>query len=462
MKKARVDVVVGKTGVEREREREGGVNLDVERNGRRSFMDVVEMVDGAATSTPAAAAAAEDVEGEVGQVAAAATTTATTPAAQAVVDDSWEEEEEEEEGDTEVKAKVKVNLGTFVYPKLPFPYFFDLGLGIEPRNEEEKEKSEVPLPPPVVESREKEGEVVEKELEKAEEKLGGGEDATSEEKKNDASTDKREDENMDGVDGEQKVVAVAAASTTSAVVTVKEEDSTLLDLETRVTVIIPNGFIPREKPLYPKIWGGGLLLLDKTSTAGGGTQRNGRGNNGRSGTKRALPRKQRVADDNDGKPISTPIVPRRRRRVYTDDSDLFLCALHSGWITWTGAWAARQQGKDVKLDLRVLRCPGAPGGARWVEDVPGRRRREDVVGRFLGGWGEKCFNEAGKVRKRQVDEKENGGDEDASDGDGEDDGRGLVSAAWGTSHDGSAIEVLGVEFVEVGFLFSFFSPVRLM
>jgi len=142
--------------------------------------------------------------------------------------------------------------------------------------------------------------------------------------------------------------------------------------------------------------------------------------------------------------------------VYTDDSDLFLCAVHSGWITWTGAWAARQQGKDVKLDLRVLRCAGAPGGARWVESgVAGRR--EDVVGRFLGGWGEKCFNEAGKGRKRQVDdEKENDveGDQDASDG--EDDGRGLVSAAWGTSHDGSAIEVLGVEFVDVGLLFFLF------
>ncbi|KIM44419.1 hypothetical protein M413DRAFT_442399 [Hebeloma cylindrosporum] len=34
--------------------------------------------------------------------------------------------------------------------------------------------------------------------------------------------------------------------------------------------------------------------------------------------------------------------------------------------------------------------------------------------------------------------------------DPEDDGRGLVSAAWGTGHDGSAIEIVGVEFVERG------------
>jgi outer membrane biosynthesis protein TonB len=416
-------------------------------------MDVIEMVDGAAAATAAAAAAAaataEDVESEVGGQATAAVV---EPVTQVVVDDSWEEEEEEE-GEVEVKAKVQVNLGTFVYPKLPFPYFFDLGLGIEPR-EEEKKKSEVPRVP--VESPEKEGEVVEKELE--EEKPQGGEDPASEEKKSDPNTivvDNREDEKMDViVEGEQKVVDKAAPSTSittspAAAVIAKEEDSTLLDLETRVTVIIPNGFIPREKPLYPKIWGGGLL--DRTvptpgggGSGGGGTRRNGRGRS--SNTKRALPRKQRLIDGDE-----KPIVPRRRRRVYTDDSDLFLCAIHSGWLTWTGAWAARRQGKDVKLDLRVLRCAGAPGGARWVECVAGRR--EDVVGRFLGGWGEKCFNEAGKGRKRQVDEKENDveGDEDPSDG--EDDGRGLVSAAWGTSHDGSAIEVLGVEFVFTFFVF---------
>ena len=33
--------------------------------------------------------------------------------------------------------------------------------------------------------------------------------------------------------------------------------------------------------------------------------------------------------------------------------------------------------------------------------------------------------------------------------DPEDDGRALVSGAWGTGHDGSGIEIVGVEFVEV-------------
>jgi hypothetical protein len=119
---------------------------------------------------------------------------------------------------------------------------------------------------------------------------------------------------------------------------------------------------------------------------------------GRSSTKR-MQQKQLVAwPDNNGKPVPVSIAPRRRRRVYTDDSDLFLCALHSGWVTWSGAWAARAQGKDVRLDLRVLKCAGVPGGARWIESVVGK---EDVTGWFLGGWGERCFNEAGKVQRKQ-------------------------------------------------------------
>jgi len=39
------------------------------------------------------------------------------------------------------------------------------------------------------------------------------------------------------------------------------------------------------------------------------------------------------------------------------------------------------------------------------------------------------------------------------DDDPEDDGRSLVSGGWGTGHDGSAIEILNVQFVEVSPLF---------
>ncbi|KAF9072826.1 hypothetical protein BDP27DRAFT_1143509, partial [Rhodocollybia butyracea] len=47
-----------------------------------------------------------------------------------------------------------------------------------------------------------------------------------------------------------------------------------------------------------------------------------------------------------------------RRRIYTDDSDIFLCALHSGWVTWSGAKKAREEGRDMCVRLRVIRCLG--------------------------------------------------------------------------------------------------------
>ena len=203
--------------------------------------------------------------------------------------------------------------------------------------------------------------------------------------------------------------------------------------------------------------------------------------NSRSRNNHAQPREEE-SSANPGDEKQVLVTQKRRRRIYTDDSDLFLCALHSGWITWNGAAQARARGKDVKLELRVIRCFGVVGGAQLVEGVTGK---EEVVGRFLGGYGERCFNDAGKAQnaerksgddenkeKDKVDEKENkddnkdkddgddvgrqqSADEDDAEGDmsdSEDDGRGLASAAWGSGHDGSAIEVLGVEFVEVRLL----------
>jgi hypothetical protein len=181
--------------------------------------------------------------------------------------------------------------------------------------------------------------------------------------------------------------------------------------------------------------------------------------------------------------------------VYTDDSDIFLCAIHSGWITWSGAKRARDRGRDLRIDVRVLRCAGAGAGsvfARGVGVFQGKGDqqqqpsfvREELVGRFVGGYGERCFNPLGRsggvvaVGAGEDDEDDDeegvgvGRDEEEKmrlglemEGgmlfefdDPEDDGRGLVSAAWGTGHDGSAIEIVGVEFVEVG-VFSFPSRV---
>lgn len=385
-----------KTG---DNERDGPVPLD-KNGGRRSYMDVVEVK------------VVEEAENDVGPVA---------------LTDSEESEEERE-----FKANAQVNLGTFVYPRLPFPYFFDLGRGIPVRAEKRDDESE-----------RKDGGVAEQDAQKV--------DQLSAEAKSTEKDDEKKDnqENVAAVDDAMDVDDKEKDKSA-----VPKEDKDLLDLETRVTVIIPNGHIPLERPLRPRIWGGGVPERPQDAKA-----------DSRVISTRTRKRGQPMNASED-KQVAT--AQKRRRRIYTDDSDLFLSALHSGWLTWSGAVQAKAQGKDMKLDLRVIRCCGAPGGARLAEGATGQ---EEVVGRFLGGCGEKCFNDPGKAQrpkeqgaKKKGKERENedenkDGDrqpgtaeaedsveDDASDSD--DDGRGLTSAAWGSGHDGSAIEVLGVEFLE--------------
>lgn len=97
------------------------------------------------------------------------------------------------------------------------------------------------------------------------------------------------------------------------------------------------------------------------------------------------------------------------RRVYTDDSDLFLCALHAGWVSWSATRQARREGKDLRLELRLTKEP-----------------------RYVGGLGARYV-----------------GTPEGQDGLGDDDGSSLLSAGWGNSHDGSGMEILNAEFVEV-------------
>ncbi|KXN90677.1 hypothetical protein AN958_03962 [Leucoagaricus sp. SymC.cos] len=288
------------------------------------------------------------------------------------VEDLWPMQEQP---DREVKARFKINLGTFVYPNTPFPYHFDVGewIGVNGALAKDGEKKE---------------------------------DAAVKDK-----DEAKEKEKENGKEGEQ---------TTSQ----KEEADDMLDVETQATIVIPNGYIPREKPRKPAIWGGGV--------------------------------------------IDSPARPKKRR-IYTDDSDLFLCALHSGWLTWTASARARDRGQDLRIEVRIIRCAGAGAGSvyavgagafagKYAPAVNGvvstngayRQngngkvpvvRKEEIIGRFIGGWGEKCF-----VHDTNAD---TGDEEENSE---ENDGRGLVSAGWGSGHDGSAIEVLNVEFVNVSLL----------
>lgn len=226
------------------------------------------------------------------------------------VDDSmeayWEEEEDVEEV-PEVRARVCINLGTYVYPKLPFPYFFDTG------NVDVKSVSGCEQQP----AREKEQE--EKDGEK-----GEGEDAME-------------------VDKEKEAEEKEKGKTETKTIT-KEEEKYTVDFETRATIIIPNAHIPLDRPSKPRIWGGGILGRPKKMVM-------------RKRPKRGVPA------DNETRSSGALPVKRRGRRIYTDDSDVFLCAVHSGWITWSGAVRAREQGQDMKVEVRVLRCAGA--GVRW-------------------------------------------------------------------------------------------------
>jgi hypothetical protein len=309
------------------------------------------------------------------------------------VDDGMEayvEEEEDVEEETEVRARACVSLGTYVYPKLPFPYFFDTG---------DVDMGTVPrVEQPNLKEPQARGEVDQvQETENAREK----EEAKAETKE----------------DGETS-----------------KDDKYTVDFETRVTIIIPNAHIPLDRPSKPRIWGGGAIGRSKKVVMRRGPKRRPSGEN----------------EARNGGPLP---VKKRGRRVYTDDSDLFLCAVHSGWITWSGGARAREQGQDVKVEVRVLRCVGAGVSCIGAERVNGLRGKEEIVGRFLGGWGEKCFNqmpEKGRaVKTRRRDDVDVRGE---MTDDEDDDGRGLVSASWGTGHDGSAIEILNVQFVEVWFL----------
>ncbi|KAF4569569.1 hypothetical protein EYR36_009366 [Pleurotus pulmonarius] len=214
------------------------------------------------------------------------------------------------------------------------------------------------------------------------------------------------------------------------------DDKDLLDVDTRATIIIPHGFIPLERPSRPKIWGGGVLL--------GGT-----------------------------------------RRIYTDDSDLFLCALHSGWVTWSGGVAARKEGRDLKVDVRIIKSVGERERVEYNVDTAKSRvasampddtkkgvdsadatsppsnsqtpnvRREEVVGRFIGGIGAAFRELKGDDQGRRRIVSGESRDDDTVDEEGmdvddtdnkEDDGRSLQSSGWGSGHDGSAIEIIKAEF----------------
>ena len=161
--------------------------------------------------------------------------------------------------------------------------------------------------------------------------------------------------------------------------------------EIRAIILIPSGFVPTEKPKQPRIWGGALIPSFSPLFA----------------TPQLVTHVQSGLTWGFVRPH--PYEIHGGRRVYTDDSDLFLCALHAGWITWSMARKARKEGKDLRLEIRLSKESRYPGG---------------LGSKFMGAT-------------------------DGQDVPGDDDGSTLLSAGWGNSHDGAGVEIMRAEFVKV-------------
>ena len=169
-------------------------------------------------------------------------------------------------------------------------------------------------------------------------------------------------------------------------------------LDIRATILLPSRFIPLTRPSRPRIWGGALIPAVPALT----------------GAQRQLCVQFCGTTPQFGRPW--PEEVREGRRVYTDDSDLFLCALHAGWVSWSAARKARREGRDLKMEVRLTR-----------------------EARYIGGVGH-------ELRRREIAEIV--GQEMESLG-AEDDGSSLLSSGWGNGHDGAGVEILRAEFVQV-------------
>ncbi|KZT67324.1 hypothetical protein DAEQUDRAFT_673475 [Daedalea quercina L-15889] len=160
----------------------------------------------------------------------------------------------------------------------------------------------------------------------------------------------------------------------------------------RAAILIPCGFLPTHRPARPRIWGGALIP--------------------------ALPAIPPLSEFaavpyRDSRPH--PYEARGVRRVYTDDSDLFLCALHAGLLTWSETRRAKGEGRDLRVEVKITK-----------------------EARFIGGFGSPYVNGPDFA-----------GAESAGVYGSEDDGRSLLSAGWGNSHDGSGIEITSATWVRV-------------
>lgn len=169
-----------------------------------------------------------------------------------------------------------------------------------------------------------------------------------------------------------------------------------VDREVRATIILPCGLLYDDLPtMFSKgqsgwkglnLWGGGIIPRGGTTPAEAQS--------------------------------SGPTIGGRR--VYTDDSELALCVLHSGFVNMSGMRKAKANKMSMKVEVKLSR-----------------------EGRFVGGFG--AAYHGGHP------EKEGGLDRVNGTSGNEEDGRRMLSGGWGNGHDGAGLEILAVEFIQVSY-----------
>ncbi|KAF7308962.1 hypothetical protein MKEN_01096800 [Mycena kentingensis (nom. inval.)] len=225
-----------------------------------------------------------------------------------------------------------------------------------------------------------------------------------------------------------------------------DSDPEIVTLETRATLLIPSAYLPLSKPTRPpRVWGGAVpSSIDQPY----------------------VQRDERPSTR--WKPLE---YDPKQRRIYTDDSDPVAAAVHAGYVRWSSLARARREGRDMRVEVRMVRVLGV--GADALVAVPAAEEPKEVlvdekpkdkdvkepakakspppppmteaVGRFAGGWGARCgraWEDMDKPGSGSPTQKEKERD------DPRDDGRRILSAGWGAGHAGSAFEVLDVVLVE--------------
>ncbi|EJD07521.1 uncharacterized protein FOMMEDRAFT_164472 [Fomitiporia mediterranea MF3/22] len=175
------------------------------------------------------------------------------------------------------------------------------------------------------------------------------------------------------------------------------------DRTTHVTILVPSTHLPSSLPTdgRPRIWGGTPLpVIDPWGNYTNFANRSSAG----------------------------------ARRLYTDDSNIALCALHSGRVSLPGLQRARKAGLDLSIRLALYRDIGRYiGGVSAFADGGAAEGAPDVDVGLKQLLNLKSSREIGEdVRLEDVNWLE------------------TPSASWTSGNDGSGIEVLSAEWMPRG------------